>query len=189
LAEWVRQRGTPAEVFGRIAGAVHRGGLSADVPDPGPGPERLTVRIPTRALPRIREVTHSRNNLVALRKLLLVGYQAHALPAARPAPALPVASRFLPAHETRALVLRDHPAALPARAVPRPCPSDGPMPKNPRSQHFYDCQCWVCQGKLPEPYSERVELSRAILARREANPKAGRRRAALLRFLFWPLVR
>jgi hypothetical protein len=81
LAHWVRQCGPAKEVIGRIATAARRGLIDADGRDPGPGPERLTVRVPNHALPVIRKLTHSRDNLVALRKLILVGYQARALPA------------------------------------------------------------------------------------------------------------
>lgn len=82
LAGWVCRHGSPGRVIGAVATAAHRGLLRVNVPDPGPGPERVTVRVPERALPLIRELTHSRDSLVALRKLILAGYQARALPSA-----------------------------------------------------------------------------------------------------------
>jgi hypothetical protein len=82
LASWVCRQGPPSRVIGRVATAAHRRMLYVNVPDPGPGPDRLTVRVPERALPVIRELTHSRDSLVALRKLILAGYQARALPSA-----------------------------------------------------------------------------------------------------------
>ncbi len=97
LARWVRRCGSATEVIGKIASAAHRGLVDVDVPDPGPGPERLTVRIPKLALPRIRELTYSRKNLVGLRKLILAGYQENALPVPQPVP------RALPGPEPKSL--------------------------------------------------------------------------------------
>jgi hypothetical protein len=57
LAPWVRQCGPAKEVIGRIATAARRGLIDADGRDPGPGPERLTVRVPNHALPVIRKLT------------------------------------------------------------------------------------------------------------------------------------
>ena len=74
LARWVRARGPATKVIGSLAVAASRGLLDTD--DPGPGSERLTVRIPSWTLPRIRELTSSRKNLVGLRKLILAGYRA-----------------------------------------------------------------------------------------------------------------
>ncbi len=82
LGHWCRDRGPASRLIGAIAGAAHQGLIRVDVKDPGPGPERLTVRIPERALPMLRKLTHSRNNLVALRKIIAGGYQARALPPA-----------------------------------------------------------------------------------------------------------
>lgn len=80
LADWVRQQGPAGDVIGRLESAAYCGRLRAGVPDPGPGPERLTARIPEDALPEIRRLTHSRDNLAGLRKLILAGYQALTLP-------------------------------------------------------------------------------------------------------------
>lgn len=102
LAAWVRQQGPPSRVLGAVASAAHRGRLHAAVPDPGPGPGRLTVRIPEQALPRIRELTRSRDSLVALRKLVLAGYEAKML--------------LGPAVENPALPMRAH--VPPLRALP-----------------------------------------------------------------------
>lgn len=90
LARWVRRQGSPQEVIELLAVRAARGRLRAGAPDPGPGPERLTVRFPASGLSRLRSVTHSRKNLVAFRKLILAGYRAQALPPApRTAPGGP----------------------------------------------------------------------------------------------------
>jgi hypothetical protein len=75
LARWVRQRGSATRVVSALASAAERGHFSVRVRDPGPGPKRLTVRLPGRALPLIRRLTRSRSSLVALRKLVQAGYQ------------------------------------------------------------------------------------------------------------------
>ncbi len=114
LAAWVKRQGaSPARVIAGLLSAALSGRLDlAGVRDPGPDSERLTVRIPERALPMIREAAHSRDNLVALRKLIQAGASAsagtRALPGGAPAPsntttaALP-SRPLLPARPTPAI--------------------------------------------------------------------------------------
>ncbi|MGH9482156.1 MAG: hypothetical protein ACRD1L_08680, partial [Terriglobales bacterium] len=51
--------------------------------DPGPGPERLTVRLAAREAAQVRTATRSRDSLVALRRLFAAGAGYGALPAGR----------------------------------------------------------------------------------------------------------
>jgi hypothetical protein len=102
VAAWVRSSGQSAtRVLAGILSAAQQGRLQVSVRDPGPGPERLTVRVPAWALPKARVLAHARDNLVALRKLFFAGYQwRRVLPSACPVRMLPAAasdSRLLPA--------------------------------------------------------------------------------------------
>jgi hypothetical protein len=76
LAKWVRRRGSATAVVKALADRAQRGRLGSRFLDPGPGPVRLTVRLPSETLQTIRQVTRSRRSLVALRKLIHAGYQA-----------------------------------------------------------------------------------------------------------------
>jgi hypothetical protein len=89
LAGWVRRQGSPQEVIELLAVRTVQGQLRVGSSDPGPGPERLTVRFPESGLSRLRAVTHSRENLTAFRKLILAGYQSQALPPAHRIPPEP----------------------------------------------------------------------------------------------------
>lgn len=81
LAGWVRARPLSHTVLlGRIAQAVDQGQIPLALHDPGPGPERLTVRPPAQALPWLKTVAHARENCTAVRKLFASGFQARALP-------------------------------------------------------------------------------------------------------------
>ena len=104
LACWIRRRGaSPTRVLAGIVNAVQRGRLEVKARDPGPGSERVTVRIPERALSSVREVGHSRENLVAIRKLYQAAFESHnGLAAGRVAGALvrttsrPASGAFVP---------------------------------------------------------------------------------------------
>ncbi|MGH9482452.1 MAG: hypothetical protein ACRD1L_10230, partial [Terriglobales bacterium] len=74
IARWVKARGSPSEVARALALGAHRGRLHAEgVGDPGPGPERLTVRLAAREAAQVRTATRSRDSLVALRRLFAAG--------------------------------------------------------------------------------------------------------------------
>jgi len=88
IGAWVRrQPGSFTDVVVTLAKNAWQRRQEITVPDPGPGEDRLKVRLAPRVLQFVRAVTHSRDATAALRKLLLYGYQGGALPApSRPAP-------------------------------------------------------------------------------------------------------
>lgn len=122
LAQWVKQqRLSASELVMAIAAAGYHGKLNLAVNDPGAGPERVTVRIAPRALSAIREMTESRENLVALRRVIAAGASARMLPPApASAPRIP-APRVQPGQIEREEV----------RAVP-------PMPETPPGSFLRD---------------------------------------------------
>jgi hypothetical protein len=83
IGDWVRQKpGSTTETVLALAGDLYKRREYVTLADPGPGDDRLKIRLQPRALQFIRAVTHSRNGTAALRKLLLWGYERRALPAA-----------------------------------------------------------------------------------------------------------
>jgi hypothetical protein len=112
IGAWVRQQpGSCTKTVLGLAGGLWEGRRSLSVRDPGPGEDRLKVRLSARALRFIRGATHSRDATAALRKLLLWGYQG-ALPES------PSLTRSLPVPRSRvsAAIVRS-PAS--ASLVPR----------------------------------------------------------------------
>jgi hypothetical protein len=115
IGAWVRrQPGSCTETVLKLAGGLWEGRRSLSVRDPGPGEDRLKVRLSARALRFIREATHSRDATTALRKLLLWGYEGRALSAS------PSVSRSLPVSKpiVGAAIVRS-PAPLVPRASPQ----------------------------------------------------------------------
>ena len=97
IGAWVRQQpGSSSEVAYALAKAAWQCRQDIPVHDPGPGEDRLKVRLSPRALRFIRGATHSRDATAALRKLLLWGYQGRVLPAS------PSLTRSLPVPKSRA---------------------------------------------------------------------------------------
>lgn len=89
IGAWVRQQpGSASETVLAVAGDVYKRRQAIGVRDPGPGDDRLRVRVEPRAVQFIRAATHSRDATAAIRKLLCWGY-GRALPAA---PSYPVLS-------------------------------------------------------------------------------------------------
>jgi hypothetical protein len=170
LAGWVRRQGSPQDVLETLAVLTARGKLRADAPDPGPGPERLTVRFPVSGLPKLRRLTRSRQNLVAFRKLIAAGYESQALPASRSVPAL---------------------QGKPVRAFPEPVRAfPEPMRTLPESLALFSGP--VREAVIPrgfEPlFSQLVGFPQANLAQRRKVEQA-RQWREILKFWFWPLVR
>jgi hypothetical protein len=159
LAAWVRRQGPPSRVLGAVASAAHRGHLRADVPDPGPGSERLTVRVPERALPRIRELTRSRDSLVGLRKLLLAGYQGKALPGSMvERPALPVRTSTSPLRALSAPQSKPDPVHCPST------PTWGSPSRYLNPSALYQAQ--EVKPSTPSPLAENAPKGfQAVLAR------------------------
>lgn len=92
IGSWVRQQpGSSTDVVVTLAKNAWQRRQEITVRDPGPGEDRLKVRLAPRVLQFVRAVTHSRDATAALRKLLLFGYQGGALPA--PSHPMPVSSR------------------------------------------------------------------------------------------------
>jgi hypothetical protein len=86
LASWVRNQGFSAsELVMRIGALGYHGKVNLAVADPGSGSERVTVRLAPRALSALREMTASRQSIVALRKTIAAGASARLLsPASAP---------------------------------------------------------------------------------------------------------
>ncbi|MGA2072564.1 MAG: hypothetical protein ABSH52_03595 [Terriglobia bacterium] len=99
-----KQGGSATETILAIASDVYKRRERVTLSDPGPGQDRLKIRLEPRALRFIRAATRSRNSTSAIRKLLLWGYEARALPAspsrrflkAGVIPVAPVAATLLP---------------------------------------------------------------------------------------------
>lgn len=114
LAGWVRCAGeSPTRVLAGILHAIQQRRFQVNSRDPGVGSERLTVRVPERALAYVREAGHSRETLVAIRKLYSAAFEfTRALPASRvsvlsqpPARSVPRAPSLLPSRAASSLTL------------------------------------------------------------------------------------
>jgi hypothetical protein len=106
IAAWVRQQQprSATETVLALATAVYRRRQAVSLGDPGPGDDRLKVRLAPRVLQFLRPATHSRDATTALRKLLRWGYEGGMLPASQSLRSLPqariVETRLLPASQT-----------------------------------------------------------------------------------------
>jgi hypothetical protein len=83
IGAWVRQQpGSATDTTLALAKVVWQRRQTIGVHDPGPGNDRLKVRLEPGALRFIRAATHSRDTTAAVRKLLFWGAEGRALPAA-----------------------------------------------------------------------------------------------------------
>lgn len=110
LAAWLRAQGPPQEAIHALAVRASKGTLNARVPDPGPGSERVSVRILSSWLRPLRALTGSRDALAGLRKLIAAGAGQRALPPRSSAP------RVIDVPVSRAIVSRPRPL-VPARPL------------------------------------------------------------------------
>ncbi len=136
IGAWVRQQpGSASETVLALAGDVYKRRQTIGVRDPGPGDDRLRVRVEPRALQFIRAATHSKDATAAIRKLLCWGY-GRALPAA---PSHPVLS---------GRIIEPAPDSAPV-LLPRPSPAGESW-----------AGVWIPAGSIPAYPSREMALAR-----------------------------
>jgi hypothetical protein len=82
MGDWVRaQSGSASETVLALARDAWQRRQAIGVRDPGPGEDRLKIRLEPRVLQFIRAASHSREATAAVRKLLRWGFEGKALPA------------------------------------------------------------------------------------------------------------